>query len=373
MSLRLLVPVLAVALAVVVSERGAAQAAPDLAELNLVLTDQVAVPAYSHLAEEMSFLSETTTAFCQAPNEESLSASRGAFARAMAAWQQAQVFSFGPILHDSRAERIEFWPDKNGARQRQLAKAMAAQDPTLLAPDGLVGKSVALQSLITYEQLLDDYGSALVAREADEANDGEKAGRYGCGLATAIAAFQAKLAQQILSDWTEPGGYRAAMVTAVDGNSHYSSAGEAAAEYLRSMTFELEKVIKLKLKRPLGERLAKARPKRAESWRAGLSLQNIEANIETVAALYQTPGGFGDQLSAAGSGALDDGLRAGFAEAREILDEIELPLSQAVTDEEARAQLERLEDRLENLLLLLSTSLARDLDLPVGFNAMDGD
>jgi len=344
-----------------------ALAAPDLAALNRVLTDRVTVPAYSRMADEMTSLAETLEAFCAAPDDAKLSASWAAFANGMAAWQQAQVFTFGPIIRNGRAERIEFWPDKNGTRARQLAQALAAKEPALLAPGGLVGKSVSLQNLVSLEQLLDEQGAAIVADPADEE------ARYACGLARAMAEFQAALAQEILADWTGPGGYRDAMVTAVDGNSHYGSAAEAAAEYLRSPSFELEKIVKMKLRRPLGDSLSQARPKRAESWRSQLSLKNIEANLQTVAALYEVPGGLGDQVVAAGAEALDRRLRLGLAEVRRILDEIDIPLSQAVADEAARADLEDLEERLEDLHHDLTSDVARALALPIGFNAMDGD
>lgn len=367
MNLRSLGVILFAIVAVASAGSTAARAAPDLERLNRVLTDQVVVPTYERMADDMVALSEAMAAFCAAPDERTLAASWAAFGNGMEAWQRAQVFTFGPIIRDGRAERIEFWPDKNGTRSRQLAQALAAEDPALLAPGGLAGKSVALQNLVSLEQLLDEQGAVIAADQNDEA-----AG-YACGLAAAIAGYQVGLAQDILDGWTEPGGYRDAMVTAAQGNSHYGSAAEAAAEFLRSLIFALEKIAEMKLERPLGDSLAQARPKRAESWRSGRSLKNIEANLETVSALYEVPGGLGDQVRASGADDLDGRLRLDLAAARRIAQELEMPLSQAVADEAARARLEDLEERLEELHRALSSDVARELDLPVGFNAMDGD
>ena len=160
---------------------------------------------------------------------------------------------------------------------------------------------------------------------------------------------------------------------AARGNAHYADAEEAATQYLKSLVASLDAAVRLKLERPLGKTIEKARPKRAESWRSGRSLANLVANLETARALYIAPGGFGDLLTAAGAEPLALGLGEAFDQAVAEAWAIDLPLKDAIRDPEARAALVALLERLKDLRLLVTGPLADEIGLVVGFNALDGD
>ncbi|MCG8543498.1 MAG: imelysin family protein [Alphaproteobacteria bacterium] len=354
-------------LGIVVLATGPARAQPAYETLNKVLTDRVAIPAYERMADAMARLAMATQAFCKTPNPTTLGTARRAYRSAMAAWQHAQPIAFGPAVWNGRASRIQFWPDKRGTAARQIRRALNAQDPALVAKDGLRGKSVALQNLAAYERIIVGHGK-LIASTPRVARD-----RYACALALAIARFQAALAAQILEEWTKPGGFRDAVITAAAGNEHFGDAKEASAQFLKSLAVTLDAAIRLKLTRPLGASLEKARPKRAESWRSRRSLENIRANLQTARALYDTPGGFGDLVRAAGAAPLDDDVRKSFEETAALAQAIDRPLNDAVTDGEARKQVELLRVQLRNLHFLVAGAVASEVGLVVGFNALDGD
>jgi len=346
---------------------GPARAQPAYQELNRVLTEQIAVPAYTHMAAAMRGLDTTTAAYCQTPGTDRWTAVLESFHAAMDAWQRAQPIAFGPVTWDGRAARIEFWPDDRGVAARQVRLALQAQDPDLVAEGGLQGKSVALQNLATFERIL--FGTL----KAVASGENTAADRYACGFAAAIARFQAGLAAKILDDWVKPGGFREAVLNATAGNEHFLDAGEAAVAFLKSLSGTLDLAIRLKLEPPLGESVETARPERAESWRSGRSLENPVANLETVRALYAVPGSFGDLLKAAGAGALDIGMRKDFDTAVDLARSIPVPLHLAVADQAARGQLEALLEKLKSLRVLVSGPLADEIGLVVGFNALDGD
>jgi predicted lipoprotein len=363
---RLLHPLLPL-LAGILLTAGAARAEPSYETLNRALTDQVVIPAYQQMAAAMADLDAASGEFCAAPDAAALAGAKDAFGRAMDAWQRAQPIALGPVTWDGRAARIEFWPDKSGTAARQLRQALQDQDPALVAAGGLEGKSVALQNLATYERLLYERGDRIAAGGAGDED------RYACALMAAIARFQAGLSAEILADWTAPDGYREAVLSAAAGNEHYAAADEPALELLKSISGALDLAIQVKLERPLGKFIDQARPKRAESWRSGRSLDDIAANLETVRQLYAVPGGFGDLLAAAGAGPLDIGLRKQFVQAVETARSIGLPLSQAVTDAAGRAQVDNLVEQLKRLRLLIAGSVADEIGLVIGFNALDGD
>ena len=182
------------------------------------------------------------------------------------------------------------------------------------------------------------------------------------------------MAAGVLDKWQRPGGFRDSMLTAAAGNDAYFAAEDASGDLLKSLHTALQGVIALKLEAPLGASLEEAKPRRAESWRSGLSLANIRANLETADALYAAPGGFSAALKTLTEGdELDQAIRQGFGRAFAQLDAIGSPLDAAVEDPAARAQVEALLTEVKGLRQLVSEQLAPALDLLVGFNAMDGD
>ena len=346
---------------------GQVRAEPDYAALNRALTERIVIPGYERMAGAMAGLDTATAAFCAGPSADTLAAATDAFHGAMHAWQRVQPLVLGPVMWDGRNSRIQFWPDATGATQRQVRRALQAQDPALLAPGGLRGKSVALQSLATYERLVFGHGARVASGQ------GAAADLYACQFAAAIASFQAELSAQILEDWIKPDGFREAVLTAAQGNAHYAETKEPAGDFLKSLSSTLDLAIQRKLERPLGKTIEKARGKRTESWRSARSRENLVANLETARALYDAPGGFGDLLAAAGGEALDIGLRKAFAEAIDATRSIKSPLHVAVADQTARPQVEALVDRLKSLRLLIGGTVAGEIGLIVGFNAHDGD
>jgi uncharacterized protein len=345
-----------------------ARAASIYEDLNRELTDGVIVPGYERFAAATAALEATVSAFCGAPTPERLEAARGAFEQAMLAWQHVQPIVFGPIVEAARASTIELFPDQRGAVSRQLSKALAAKQPGLVAPGGLEGKSVALTGFPALEQILYDDDRLPAANASGPEAD------YACALAAAIARNLAEVAAGILDDWQRPGGFRDSMLTAAAGNDAYFAAEDASGDLLKSLHTALQGVIAMNLEAPLGAALEEAKPRRAESWRSGLSLANIRANLESADALYAAPGGFSAALKAmTEDDELDRAIRQGFEKTFAQLDAIGAPLHAAVEDPAARAPVEALLAEIKGLRQLVTEQLAPALDLLVGFNAMDGD
>jgi uncharacterized protein len=346
----------------------AARAASVFEDLNRALTDRVIVPGYQRFAAATANLEAAMADFCAQPTPERLQAARRAFEEAMVAWQHVQPIVFGPIAAEARASRIQLFPDKTGAISRQLSRALADQDPALVAPGGLEGKSVALTGFPALEQILyDDARLPAAGGSGPEAD-------YACALAAAIARNLAGLAAEVLDDWQRPGGFRDMMLTAAAGNDAYFAAEEASGDLLKSLHTALQSVIASKLEAPLGASPDQAKPRRAENWRSQLSLAGIRANLETAEALYAGPGGFSTALQAlTEEDQLDWTMKQDFKRAFAQVDAIGLPLDAAVGDAAARAQVETLLAEVKTMRQLVSQELAPALGLLVGFNAMDGD
>src|SRR5262249_11818876 len=158
---------------------------------------------------------------------------------AMEAWQAFQPIGFGPLA--PLAERIEFWPDSKSATERQLRAALTKKDGALLAPNGLDGKSVALQSLATFEILL-----ASNAERLSEGH-GKPEDEYACKLMVAIAKLQANLASAVRAGWSQVGGYAEQVAKAGTAESDYPDARAVANDFLKAMVNALDVLVRNKL------------------------------------------------------------------------------------------------------------------------------
>ncbi len=359
-----LLPLLATALAL----SQPAHAADVLETLNRQLADEVLIPDYQRFADATAGLGTAIAGFCAAPDPARLADARHAFEAALDAWERVQPIVFGPARAGGRTMIIQLFPDGRDAVTRQLAKALAARDPALVAAGGLDGKSVALTGFPALEQIL--YDDARLPATGTLSADAD----YACALAAAIGRNLAGQAAALLDDWQRPNGFRDAVLTAAAGNDTYQSVDEAAGDYLKSLHTALQAIIAIKLEGPLGKSLDTAKPMHAENWRSERSLASIRTNLETAQALYVSAGGFSDALRAqADDDQLDNAIRKGFERAFAALDAIGEPLHRAVEDPKARPKLETLVTELKALRQLVAQELAPALDLAIGFNALDGD
>ena len=329
----------------------------DYAGLARAAIDQVVVPAYVGHGEAVGRLGPAIARHCMADSAEDAAAVRAAFDEAMDAWQHAWPFGIGPVMRGAGRARIAFWPGRPGSAARQMRKVLRTRDESLLDPAKLAGKSVAIKDLQALERLLFS-----VPRDT-----------YTCGLAGAIGRYQSDLAQDILHEWAKEGGFRQAALSAGGTSDEYADDAEVARDVMRVLSESIDAVIAQKLEAPLGESVAKARPKRAESWRSERSMRNIVLNIESIRALVETSGGFADLVTAHGESGLAGDLRKGLADAASKARAVALPLSDAVSDPGERAKLLDLLGSLRALRALVIGPLSRATGLLVGFNSQDGD
>ena len=348
-------------LAAVLSLPSIGQAEPlpdaDYAALARAVIDQVVVPAYTEYARATERLGPAIERHCMGTAPADAAAIHAAFGEAMDGWQRAWPFSFGPVMHGAGRARIAFWPDRRGSAARQMRNVLRTRDEALLDAGKLAGKSVAIKDFQALERLLFE-----VPRDA-----------YTCRFAGAIARHQSEIAAEILDAWTREGGFRQTALAAGGDNDRYADDAEVARDLMRSLTEGFDVIVTQKLQAPLGESVAKARPKRAESRRSGRSLRNVVMNLESMRAMVETPGGFADLVAAHGDGALADDLRSGFAGAVSKAASVHRPLRDAVTDPEERAKLLDLLRSLQALRALVTGPLSRAAGILVGFNAQDGD
>lgn len=335
--------------------------------LNAALVAEHIVPRYARFAGTAAGLERRAEAACAKASPENAVAFRDAALAAQDAWQSVQHIRFGPAEQDMRSTRLAFWPDVRNRTGRELDALLQARDAAILKPDAFARANVVVQGFPALERLLFD-------------PDGAAATGFRCALARAIAGNVAAIADAVHRGWTEGGDSYVSEIAKAGGEfARYRTPKEATLDLFKSLHAAVEMVADHKLARPLGDSLAGARPKLAESWRSGRSLDNIRRNLEAAQAMYMGEDGSGKGgfsrfvREVAKDAQLDDLLRRAFAQTIATADSVKLPLAEAVSDPAERAKLETLKTEAGALKAILAQRVTAALGIPLGFNALDGD
>ena len=327
-------------------------------QMGLITTaDAFILPAYAAQAEAAGRLETALTAYCG--NEGLIDPVLVAFADTFLAWQRSSIVAIGPITDAEGPLRVQLWPDPKGFAGRAIRAAVAAEDPALLAPGGLTGRSIALTNLTTLEALI--YASP-------------PPGSYQCDLARAIAAYQANLAATLVTGWTPGSDFREAYDTAATGNAQFSTVDDLIRDFLAGGVVYVDRLRKFKLLRGLGEATGEARAERTEAVASGLGLASIETAFRTLSGIYDVPFGLFDMAPDVG-GSMEYVVLA--QSAQSVADAVAIQPSTlaeiAEADGAAAAELRRNADLTLYHEAFLKTGFASAIGLTAGFTAADGD
>ena len=325
------------------------------------------IPGYQAFGEAAKEMQARLDALCKSPTDQALKEAQQQFAATATAWARIQYISFGPIFEHQRAFRIEYWPDKRNVVGRQLTEVLNKQDHAALEPGRFATTTVGVQGLPALERLLfaDD---ALVALASGD-------GAFRCGLFTAISNNLETIARDVVTGWTEgDAAFLARIEHPSEDDEELPSGRDAGGRLLNDLLTATIAMRDMKLLAPLGTSLAKAKGQNAEYWRSGQSVAVLAANLEGWRSLFGTDQGLGGLLAAQPSGKkVAEDVAAAADQAANALAQITLPLDKAVADPEQRKQVEAFAVQLVKLRDLLAGPVTTTLNLPVGFNALDGD
>jgi len=332
------------------------------AALNKAAIERHILPRYDALVTATAGLNGAAKAYCAAPVSKPIDDLQAAFGQTMDAWQDIQHVRFGPIDWFFRSQRVAFWPDPRNTIGKQMAELLSKYQSGSVDPELLAKGSVATQGLPALERLIfgDDAGKLKSGPDA----------AYRCSYVEAIAINLAQMAKETRAAWKE-GGDKAFAAVMQDYNkpdAPYREPQEATLELFKALYLAVELAADHKLARPLGATLKDARPRLAESWRSERSLRNIYRNLSAAQDLY-----LNSFSAAVADKAADAAIRDSFAKSVTATNAIKLPLETAVQDAKVRPQAEVLAAELLALKKLLGDRLPPALDIPVGFNALDGD
>jgi predicted lipoprotein len=343
MTLRL---ILAIALAIPLLS-GALRA--DTGAMIADVVDNHILPRMQAFAKDSAALEKAADSDCEASSKPLLDA----YQRAFDAWISASHLRFGPTETDNRAFALAFWPDARGMVPKALRQALASSDPVIRDADAFAAASVALRGFFALDYLLFDPAFADLGSPEDR-----------CALIRAVAADLSRTAATIAADWT---GEWAVLMKTAGANEVYRTQAEAVQELYKSLYTGLEFTADTRLGQPMGT-FDRPRPERAEAWRSGRSLRNIELSLASLRDLA-------DRL-AAGAVAQTDlapQIDYAFGRAIESTEALADPVFAGITDPMARFRVEALQQMLFAIRNAIRGELGPALGVDEGFSLNDGD
>ncbi|MGF1649311.1 MAG: imelysin family protein [Hyphomicrobiaceae bacterium] len=321
-------------------------------------------PGYDRFAAAAArFVSQTQQ--CQSRAAFEYEMLMPAFRELVMAWGRIAHISFGPVMVENRLERLYFWLDRKGIARRQVMAAIAGADPKVAAAQSLAQRSVGLQGLPALEFLVSGEAQRVAADRA-----------HLCRFAIAIAQNVSTIAAEIAADWSPAGPWTRHWLAPGAGNPRFVSDRETTFALATSFLAQMTRVRDVELMRPLGF-AARNRRLPGPFDRTGLTMVFLAARLEGLRSLV-VDSGLLDAVSAIATATGDSGSEVAAQDARQSLDESVRLASRLSSIDRffgtgRRREAIALGAPLKLARLQLETALQQTSDLPLGFNANDGD
>lgn len=332
---------------------------PSDRDVLISLTDEVVVPAYESLAQDMAQLDRDVDALCNAPGEASLEAVRQSWRNARASWTMSRAMWFGPVM-DRRSVRLMDWSPTNVSG----IDRMLADGRILTTDEAREALASNLRGFGAIEYLL--FGND------DLANPGAPGPR--CSYLTALTEVAHKEASAILTEWLEGRDGGTAYRDYFTDRSAVAALPEAAvADVVRTQVFLIRDTVDMRLASALGLRGAPDLTMIPGS-AADNGLQDLRNEILGMQAIYEGRGeeglGISDLIRPL-SEDTDQRLKDQFAAAISAIDAVEGTLRVATV--ERPDQVRSVHEALQNIQITISTEVVSLLGVSVGFTDTDGD
>ncbi|MEK1927123.1 MAG: imelysin family protein [Rhizobium giardinii] len=323
-------------------------------------------PGYLDLMEGTQSLAEAAHVLCDKPSEETLGDVQMTFDEVVQQWSTIEIVRVGPVIEGNRFERFLFFPDRKSTGLKQVQRILATSDETATKAEMLKGKSVAAQGLGALEYVLYGTGAEVLSSERNG---------FRCRYGAAIADNLKSIAAELHAEWEKPDGIQSAWTTPGPDNPLYRDGKEAATELLGILVHGVESIRDQRL-RPFYAGIVKGEPdkghpKLAIYWRSGNTMPALSANFMALQTLFN---------AADMQALLPDDRRSMVRAINHVLqaivddaDQIDLPIDEAIEDEEQRVRLNRILQNTNDVLQRLNLDFGGAIGLGAGFSFADGD
>ena|GEM_PF-6934009 len=329
------------------------------------------LPRYETLFSNSKELHSKMDEFCSHPSAEKFDLVKNSFANTVLSFAAIEHIHFGPIIDKYRLERLVYWPDHKGRGLRAVRRLLKAEDRQALSPQKFVEKSIAVQGLTALEFIL--YGNGK-NQSFKELFTTDNEGRFRCAYGVRLTANIQQISGEVFNGWKIKHQTIKELLNPSLTNVHYRNRKEVLLEFYQSVTVEMKKIHDLKIHPLFGRKGKTVKPKRAAFWRSGLSLQVIKTNIEAIDH-YVRKSGFKLLLDKSPVD-LQFHVSKMFQKIYSSFEDFEnksYSIFKVLSDETAKDQLRGIAKTISHLNVGFARYFALAADLPLGFNASDGD
>ena len=329
--------------------------------------NDIILPAYEALQAAVDGLDGAADAFAADPTPATLADTREALKAARLAWQDANLFQFGPAEARTLRAALNTYP----ADEQQIEANVASGQYTF---GTIANRAAAGFPALGY--LLHGLGESDEDILAAYTDDADASNRTTYVLDN--VAFIEEAVDATLEEWAAGGGDY--LGTFLSSERAGTDVGSSLGMLINAYVLHYERFIRDgKIGIPAGVRSAGVpRPTSTEAYYGGYSVELAAANLRAVRRLF-----LGEDLSGAGGLGLDDNLRALDADA--LADEIEAELTGAIAAVEAledplSEQIQSDNDpvltaftELQEAVVLLKADMTSVLGITITYQDNDGD
>jgi predicted lipoprotein len=314
-----------------------------------------AIGRYAAFAAAARELESKTRAFSASRGATERAAAQQSWAVAMAAWEEAELFTFGPAAASNQRggrdlrDQIHAWPLVSRCRIDEQTVSRLYADPAYKTSLVNARGMTAVEYLLRYPGT--DNGcapsSVINASGTWAALSADELTQRKAEYAAAAAADVREKADALVQAWDPIGGnFRQELVSAGSGSKTFTSQQQALNAVSDAMFYLEIQVKDAKVGKPLGmgDCFQPSCPDALESQWAQASTAHLVANLIGFRRLYQgcsmTAGalGFDDWLVAAGAPDAAARLQQAIERAQAAVDVLTPPLEQALLQDPAKVQ-----------------------------------
>ena len=283
------------------------------------LTAQVILPEQQAFATQAKALVVAIQALSDAPSDDSLLAAQGAWRDARKAFRITDSLHFGPGLTQYVTERIDASPVDASGIEAMASGTGAIDDHAVSVAGGFKKGFLGLEYLLFPDPSAQG-PAPLLAKDAPAPRRRT--------LAISMADEIAQSAQDLNKAW---GPYAEQIRLAGAGGTQYATQRAAVDDLVGGAGYALELIVRVRLAPPLGRKSGGAPdPTLDPTLRSDSAIADMQASLSGVLALYADDG-FSAVLSKS-SPALDEAVKAEFADAQSKLAAVPAPFASALTD-----------------------------------------
>ncbi|MEM6645741.1 MAG: imelysin family protein [Bacteroidota bacterium] len=327
--------------------------------------NNIVLPAYVNLQASIAALEEATDAFVASPNMGTLGSAQDALKAARMAWQDANLFQFGPAESVTLRAALNTYPVDDDRVEDNVSSGNYALGSI---SDGAAGGLPTLGYLLHSASMADVV--ALYSTDADA--EGRRA--Y---LQDNVDFIKGNV-DTVVQQWQASGGNY--IGTFLDEDRAGTDVGSALGMVINALSLHYERFLRDgKIGIPAGVRSAGIpRPNTTEALYGGYSAELARANVEAVERLFLGVGldgtdgiGLDEQLEALEATDLTNDIKTSLTNIKAATGTVSDPLSADIEADRERAV--SVFTTMQQFVVLFKTDMTSVLGVSITYQDVDGD